>query len=97
MAAIMEQVVAILSRVQGSLTQAWYVDGYLDRGPEFHPHSLSRRYDALTETLEPIEEKRMGRYYYDEDELRERYEEDSYDSAFIDCVDPPTVDDRNEE
>jgi hypothetical protein len=51
----------------------------------------------LTERLEPDERMRIAMYYEDEDEARERAEENAYESEMLACVDPPTIDDRDEE
>jgi len=54
-------------------------------------------YEILTKKLEPDEAKRLGDYYYAEDELRKREKEYAYDCEREDRANTPTIGDYDEE
>ena len=91
---IFRQVTLIVSEIDDYR----YVNRCLDRGQTIYLHLSSARYKVLTKELEPDEKKRIATYYDEEDDRdRERWEEYKSESEMLEHIDPPTVDDRDEE
>jgi len=67
------------------------------RDQKIYPGISSNVYRALTERLELDEKRRMAEHYQDEDEIHEREEGYAWEDKMLATVDPPTVDDRDEE